>query len=171
MQITPVNCNSNGIKKPAFGANAAPVIEDVTNTLFNAKNVRRLREVENMFDEAWTKIKQSKKLRGSQPEFVHKKNSGKIITLKPFYAGLRDQIMLNVENGDSIERLLIPRGNHNSYKYEKIKKTPYGSATVKSFNSNLQKDYSMDLYINDFMDENLLPFFAAERGRRRAELI
>ncbi len=166
MQLTPVslNCNSNGVQKPAFKANAAPIIEDVTNELFTSKNSRLLRKVEILFDEAWAKIK-SKKQKMVPPEFSHI-TKGQIVTLKPFYGGTQAQIMLNVEKGDLTERLLIPRGFHGSYRYEKIKKTQYGSATIQSFNSNIQKDSKMDMHINSLLEENLPAFLNQKREER-----
>ena len=114
MLLTPVNLNfnSNVIKKPAFKANAAPVVEDVTNTLFTAKNVRLLKEVENLFDETWIKIK-SKKSKKSQPEFIIRKANNTKLTLKALYGGIKDQILVSVEKGELTEQVLTPRNHHD----------------------------------------------------------
>ncbi len=170
MLLTPVNLNfnSNVIKKPAFKANAAPVVEDVTNTLFTAKNVRLLKEVENLFDETWIKIK-SKKSKKSQPEFIIRKANNTKLTLKALYGGIKDQILVSVEKGELTEQVLIPRNHHDMIRYEKIKKTPYGSATLKSYNSNIQQNNPMELYVNEFLEENLPKFFKHLKNQQKFE--
>lgn len=170
MLLTPVNLNfnSNVIKKPAFKANAALVVEDVTNTLFTAKNVRLLKEVENLFDETWIKIK-SKKSKKSQPEFIIRKANNTKLTLKALYGGIKDQILVSVEKGELTEQVLIPRNHHDTIRYEKIKKTPYGSATLKSYNSNIQQNNPMELYVNEFLEENLPKFFKHLKNQQKFE--
>ena len=168
MQLTPVNFNSDNKKTKqtsfkAYSTFIEPIIEDITSsTMLTTKNSRLLKKVEILIDEEWAKIK-SKKLKQVTPEFVHKKSNNTIITLKPAYFGTQNEILVNVDKGEEIERVLIPRGLHNSYKYEKIKKTPYGSATVKTYNSNIQKDESMELHINSLLEESLANFFKNKR--------
>ncbi len=167
MQLTPVNYNFDSYKTNTtafrgYTTIAEPLIEDFSKDVFlTTKSSRLLKKVEVLFDETWQEYK-SKKLK-SIPEFKHIRRDSNV-TLKPIYYGKQNEILLNIDRGEEIERVTIPRERHNSYKYEKIKRTPYGTATLKTYNSNIQKDEAMDSRINMLLEEYLADFFKNRRG-------
>ncbi len=132
---------------------------NVLETMFSERNKQLLRKARNLIDLAWRDIK-SGKLHMEQPEFVVKKPAEKI-TLKPVYSGYKSDMLLKIKKDKMVEQIFIPKETANEIRYEKLRKTEHGSATIKSYNSKLGQNNDMNLYVNDLLN-NYLPEFIKE---------
>ena len=77
----------------------------------------------------------------------------KNITLKPIYNGYSKLISLEIAS-DNIEKITIDTNTFDC-KYEKIRKTEFGSATIEKFDSKLNKNRDKIDYINEIIEKYL----------------
>lgn len=137
---------------------------EVLESLFSEKNKQLLRRTRDMIDSTWQEIKAGK-LSQEQPEFIKNKTAEKI-TLKPVYSGYKSEILLKIEKDGTVEQIFIPKETANEIRYEKIKKTEYGSATIKSYNSRLGQNNDMNIYVNGLLNKYLPEFIKEGKAQK-----
>lgn len=111
-----------------------------------------------LIDDTWTKNK--KKSLNVIPQIV-KKCDNETITMRPVYNFSREAILIEINDGANAERIILDRVNPNKFRYEKSVKTDFGSATVKTYNSQNGKDENMIIKVNDLI-EKYFPKFVKE---------
>ena len=127
-----------------------------SSAAFLSKTSKRLIQCMNLYIEnTWADIKAGKILQTS-PKYAHKTKAGDIITITPLYAGNRQSILMEIDDGRFTDRIVIGRKIPNNVFYERIIQTDHGSATIKSFNSQNSQSFEFEKMINDRI-ESIFP--------------
>lgn len=132
--------------------------EEMSKGLSN--NTKKLvLKTSELIENTWARIKH-KKIKMTQPVFELKNKKGNMkITVKPLYNSHNGDILFEIDKLAETERIIFDR-RANSYKYEKLRKTPHGYLTAKTFDSKIQEsesniDNKIDNYITEFVPEIL----------------
>jgi len=120
-------------------------ISDLSKTL--------LKKTNNIIEENWTNLR--KKDKNIHTLEFKDKIKNKNVTLKPLYINGTRFILLEIDSGNELSRINI-NSNTFDYKYEKIKKTEYGSAVIKYVDSKIKKDSDNIILVSEIL-ENYLP--------------
>ena len=125
------------------------IIESANNILSN-KSKKLFSALNMKIEESWEAIKKGESTM-KEPVF-YLSNKGRTISVKPIYGADKPLILMDVDNGKYTERILFDRKNPRNFRYEKVVPTDYGSATVKSFNSETQQDNFVALSVNEMVE-------------------
>lgn len=131
------------------------------DTILSGKSVRLIRQASELIETTWAEIKKGKSFQKS-PEFLFKNRKGEAVTLKPVYNTIHDSMLLEISGDKYIEKIFVERHNPNAFSYELARKTPNGSATIKTYNSKRENNPEITEKVNDFI-EKFLPKFVGEK--------
>ena len=112
-----------------------------------------MKALDNHIENTWAKIKKGKLLLSS-PKYMLSKDS-KLITIEPLYSQTQPAIVFECKKGKISERITFNRKNPNIFRYEKKVTTDYGSATLKSYNSQTENIPEMDNYVDNILQDTL----------------
>lgn len=114
-----------------------------------------LTKTSDVIESIWTEQRKNNKNIHNLDFNFNKKNEK--INLKPVYINNSKFILLEIDNGNEIIKININSRTFD-YKYEKIKKTEFGSATVKMVDSRIKKDSENIKFVSNIL-ETYLPKF------------
>lgn len=165
MQVnTSYNYNvSSNYRQPVFGA-ILPNLVNGYPTYLTQKSVNLIKKMSNHIDNTWAEIKKGKSLMDS-PIFAIGDAENNLITVKPVYQGLKRLLLVEVDKGKSVDRILIDRAKPRDYRFERSIVTDYGSATVKTFNGLKQHNAEIEDMINGYI-ENYFPKILPKKDDR-----
>ncbi len=123
---------------------------DFCDDIISKKAIKLFRGLSDYIEDIWTKIRKGE-LDESALKFSIEGKRGAISTFKPIYGANKPIILMDIDSGKYTQRFLFDRKNPTKFKYEKKVLTDYGSATLKSFDSELSKNKE----IEKIADENL----------------
>ena len=121
--------------------------EDV-NLEISKKTKKLFTAINNQIEEDWGEIKRSLTFL-SAPKYVVADKKDGVVTIQPMYGGIEPELLMEFDNDKYCERLIFSRSNPEKFKYEKSVTTDYGSATLKSFDSSVQKNNEMIMFANE----------------------
>lgn len=98
-------------------------------------------------------IRKTKQEPYENPHYTIAGKNDKLGLIKPLYQGYKKYILFEILKGKNTERIIINRQNPNSFKYEKVVDTQYGQATTKSFNSDIQRNDTIELKVANYIEE------------------
>jgi hypothetical protein len=109
---------------------------------------KRLIQCMNLYiEETWGAIK-SGKIMQSSPKYIYTKKGGEFVTVSPVYYLERPSILMEIDDGKHVDRIIIDRKMPDNVRYERTILTDHGSATVKSFNTQTGKQVELEEMIN-----------------------
>lgn len=111
-----------------------PKKTDFKDSILSIKAKAYMHYLSNHIENTWTKIKQGELLQ-EKPLFMFSDQKGKIITFTPIYGSDTPRILMEIDDGKFCERFFFNRKNPDDFRYEKIRETEYGFATLKTYNS------------------------------------
>jgi len=80
-------------------------------------------------------------------------DSNNFVTIKPVYHGQIQRILMEIEGGKRIDRLMIDRTGDRNVKYERAVITDHGSATLRTFNSAFERNKPIEISINEYIEK------------------
>lgn len=126
------------------------IIEN-SNDILSKKAKKLFAALNTQIEETWAAIKKGK-TDLKEPAF-YLANRGKAISVKPVYGASKPMILMEVDDGKYTEKILFDRKNPQEFRYEKVVETDHGSATVKSFNSQVQEDMFITKSVNEMVEK------------------
>lgn len=155
---------SNNVNFQAKINNIYKAEELIDTSPFTVQSKKLIKEMNKMIEGYWTLIRKDK-IDLKTPEFQVKQFFYQA-SLKPLYnLSNNKQICFEVSKNKSniVERFILDE-DLNNYSYEKILKTDFGSATVKSFNTKTNKNDELHNYVNEQI-EKIFPIIIRENKR------
>ena len=131
--------------------NISDLIFENADDVLSKKSKKLIAAMNTEIEEMWAAIKKGK-THEAEPIF-HAVSRGKTVTVKPIYGGNKPSIMMEIDNGKYIEKIVFDRKNPQEYRYEKVIQTDNGSATVKSFNSQNKNDSFIMQSVNEMVEK------------------
>lgn len=128
---------------------------DSVDEPISIKGKKLVKSVSSLIEDTWGAIKQGK-VCSSEPNFMVVPNKSQVATIRPIYNGIYKKMLVEVQNGKEIERMIVNREIPAEYSYEKSILTDFGSATTKSFDSTLTRNSAIEKRVNRLL-ENILP--------------
>ena len=150
--VTMFSFNIPRNKNVSFKGGADLAAMDEVLSLRACKLVKRAGK---LIDDTWPKVKKSRLM--TVPEFVSR-TKDKTVILKPVYNFDREKLYLEIQDKKYIEKVIIDRVNPNKFSYEKSVKTDYGSATIKTYNSQNGHNAGMAEKVSGLIEEYFKKF-------------
>ena len=153
MQITSINqSNFNSFSyKPNFQKRYPKKDELITIMPFKAHKL--VKRMDQFMEDQWSEIRNAHSGFYDLPYFTLTGKNKEFATIKPVYQGHNKYILLEVTNDKNTERILINRKNPDLFRFERTVDTDYGSATIKSFNSEHQRNEALEERIGKYVEE------------------
>ena len=143
--------NAQSIKIGLKKYNVSDFIYENPGDILSKKSKKLFAALDTEIEETWAAIKKGEK-NLIEPVFYYAKK-GKVVTIRPVYGGKQPEIMMEVGDGNSIEKIVFNRKNPQEYRYEKIIETDHGCATVNSYRSHLGDNSELPKGINDMVEK------------------
>ena len=64
-------------------------------------------------------------------------------------------MLFEVEDGKYFEKILINRKKPSQFRYEKNVYTEHGSATLKTYNSEIENNYELNSHVDDIISKSV----------------
>lgn len=113
------------------------------------KTAKLVAALNEQISKEWKNIKMSGN-KDKTPIFFSR-DRRKITSVKPVYSQKYPALLVEQENGKYTENIIIDRYNPNNFKYEKIVETPYGSATLRSYDSRICNDKEINTRVDNIL--------------------
>ncbi len=141
--------NKKNYNKVLFGA----TIPQVPERTVMSKTSKRLIQCMNLYiEDTWAAIKSGKSIQAS-PKYIHVKKGGEVVTVSPIYYLERPSILMEIDDGKYIDRIIIDRKIPDNVRYERTILTDYGSASIKSFNTQSGRQLELEDMINTKVED------------------
>lgn len=142
----------------------ADVIDEFNISLFNRRYIQR---TSHLIEDMWTQIRKGELLSES-PHFAIAPKKEAVGILRPVY-NKNNELLLEISDGRYQERFYLDREKYKYFRYEKSVATDYGSATLKYFDSRIQKNKNIAEYVNEKLSKYFLELFPPVPRTRYAD--
>jgi len=105
--------------------------------------------LDDQIEDDWAEIKNGNKL-DDCPRYMFSDKHG-FMSIRPIYGGVKPAVLFELGNDKYTERYIFNRSNPEIFRYEKTVLTDYGSATLKSFNSEVEKNNAIMQQADDII--------------------
>ncbi len=160
-------------KQPAFKSHHFTVAE--LNRLnypgnLEAKVARLSNDVRTMFNETRAKLRKSGKCL-TEPQFHIYNNSDGVVTLKSMPNSRNNGFVLEFDKGDYIDRIFVEKNVVDNIKYERAKKTSFGTAVIKHYDVKKGDNNELTENINERLKKYLSHFLLQNERKKTKEFI
>lgn len=142
----------NGLEKP---------ITEALETSLSLKSLSLIKKMDRLIEQTYTEMRKSGTLMDT-PKFRTADSKGNLVTVKPLYHGIKNNIFVEIDDGKYIDRIIINRVRPRDYKYERSVITDHGSATIKSFDGLREHNHSIEDRINNYIEKYFPKILPAE---------
>ena len=152
MQINSINnFNVNSKYENNVSFSGRRKIIDFGENHISPRAIKLIKEMSSVVETDWQIIRNSKNLMDT-PKYYTGDKHGHLATVRPIYQHLKKFILMEVDDGKYIDRVIIDRARPNDYKYERALITPHGSATLKSFDSTLERSFDIEHRVSNYIE-------------------
>lgn len=144
------NVHFNGLVQ---GLNNAIIIQDEK---ISSKSIKLVKALDDFIERTWKDIIKGKKIK-EDPIFISKPDKNTIVSIRPVYTQRYPAVLFEVDNGKYFENILVNRKKPSNFRYEKVILTDHGSATLKTYNSQLENNDEINKKVNNILENSIDP--------------
>lgn len=143
------NINRNKNYSPNFNGITSPQEGKELLTIMPTNAKRLIKKLNNFLENEWKEIKNNRSGFYEKPYYTLSGKKNEVATVTPIYIGRERDLLFEISKDGVTERMIINRDNPDSFKYEKVVETEFGSATTKSFNSAHERNKTLEALVGE----------------------
>ena len=153
MQVNKIQSNNSAnirFQGIISGLNNAIIVND---DKLGPKAMKLIHALDDQIERSWKEIKEGKLIKEA-PLYVSHADK-KWVTVKPVYTQKYPAVLFEIEDGKYFEKILINRKKPSQFRYEKNVYTEHGSATLKTYNSEIENNYELNSHVDDIISKSV----------------
>lgn len=153
LNFTNTNLNSYKLNNYNTSFKGRYPSRDELITIMPFKARKLVKRMDQFFEDNWNDITKSDSGFSNLPFYTLPGKNKEVATIKTVYQGHNKYILLEVTNDKYTEKILINRKNPDLFRFERTVDTDYGSATLKTFNSEHQRNEDIETRVGDYIEQ------------------
>lgn len=156
------NNSTNSLKFTGLGMARAKLQQPNDNIIsengISLKASKLVKKLSHLIEEDWTKIRKSGYL-SEKPRYMLAENDGTLVTIQPTYQQFKNNILMEIEENNHIDRITVNRQKPSDYIYERATITPAGFASGRTYNSMIDKNKDIESRVNSYLEKYITNLF------------